>query len=56
MAQNVKSRRTAKNTTALAVIAAKDAAALGATSASTAKQSRRAAKSALPKSSAVGKS
>ena len=54
--QNVKSRRTAKNTTALAAIAAKDTAALGATSASTAKQPRRTAKRAPFKSSAAGKS
>lgn len=49
--QNVKSRRIAKNTAMLAVIAAKDAAA----SASTAKQLHRAAKSAPAKSSAAGK-
>lgn len=54
--QNAKSRRIAKNTAAPAVIAAKDAIALGATSTSTAKQPRRAAKSALLKSSAAGKS
>ena len=54
--QNAKSRRIAKNTATPAVIAAKDAAASGATSASTAKQPHRAAKSALLKSSAAGKS
>lgn len=54
--QNVESRRIAKNTAMLAVIAEKDAAASGATSASTAKQPRRAAKSASAKSSAAGKS
>ena len=55
--QNAKSRRIAKNTaTPAVVIAAKDAAASGAISASTAKQPRRAAKSALLKSSAAGKS
>ena len=54
--QNVKSRRIAKNTAAPAVIAAKDAAPSGATFASTAKQPRRAAKSAPFKSSAAGKS
>ena len=54
--QNVKSRRVAKNTAAPAVIAAKDTAALSAISASTAKQPRRAAKSAPFKSSAAGKS
>lgn len=47
--QNAKSRRIAKNTAMPAVIAAKDAIALGATSTST-------AKSALLKSSAAGKS
>ena len=56
MAQNAKSRRVAKNTATPIAAAAKDAAASGATSASTAKQPRRAAKSALPKSSAAGKS
>ena len=56
-AQNAKSRRIAKNTaTPAVVIVAKDDAASGATSAPTAKQSRRAAKSALLKSSAAGKS
>ena len=54
--RNAKSRRIEKNTAAPAVIAAKDAAASGATFASTAKQPRRAAKSAPLKSSAVGKS
>ena len=54
--QNVKSRRIAKNTAAPAVIVAKEAAASGATSASIAKQPRRAAKSASAKSSAAGKS
>ncbi len=54
--QNAKSRRIAKNTAMLAVIAAKDAAASGATFASTAKQPRRAAKSAPAKNSAAGKS
>ena len=55
--QNAKSRRIAKNTaTPAVVIVAKDDAASGATSAPTAKQSRRAAKSALLKSSAAGKS
>ena len=54
--QNAKSRRIAKDTAMLAVIAAKDAAASGASSASTAKQPHRAAKSALLKSSAAGKS
>lgn len=56
MAQNVKSRRIAKNTATPTVIAVKDAIASGTSSASTAKQPRRAAKSALLKSSAVGKS
>ena len=55
-AQNAKSRRIAKNTATPTVIAAKDAVASGAISASTAKQPRRAAKSAPLKSSAVGKS
>ena len=50
--RSAKSRRIVKNTAAPAVIAAKDAAASGATFASTAKQPRRAAKSA----SAAGKS
>lgn len=54
--QNAKSRRIAKNTAAPAVIAAKDAVALGAAFASTAKQPRRAAKSASAKSSVAGKS
>nr|WP_315049092.1 hypothetical protein [uncultured Campylobacter sp.] len=54
--QNAKSRRIAKNTATPAVIAAKDAAASGASFASTAKQPRRAAKSAPFKSSAAGKS
>ena len=54
--QNVKSRRIAKDTAMLAVIAAKDTVAPGATSASTAKQLHRAAKSTPFKSSAVGKS
>ena len=54
--QNAKSRRIAKDTAMLAVIAAKEAAASGASSASTAKQLRRAVKSALPKSSTAGKS
>ena len=54
--QNAKSRRIAKDTAMLAVIAAKDAAAFDATSASTAKQPRRATKSAPAKSSAAGKS
>ena len=54
--RRAKSRRIAKDTTMLAVIAAKEAAASGATSASTAKQPRRAAKSAPAKSSAAGKS
>ena len=52
--QNAKSRRIAKNTAMPAVIAAKDAVALGATSTSTAKQPRHAAKSTLLKSSAAG--
>ena len=57
MAQNAKSRRIAKNTAVPAVvIVAKNDAVTTAISASTAKQPRRAAKSALPKSSAVGKS
>nr|WP_314234036.1 hypothetical protein [uncultured Campylobacter sp.] len=54
--QNAKSRRIVKNTATSAVIAAKDAAASDAISASTAKQPRRAAKSAPFKSSAAGKS
>ena len=54
--QNVKSRRIAKDTATPAVIAAKEAAASSATSASTAKQPYRAAKSASAKSSAAGKS
>ena len=54
--RSAKSRRIVKNTAAPAVIAAKDAAASGATFASTAKQPRRAAKSAPLKSSAAGKS
>nr|WP_314118345.1 hypothetical protein [uncultured Campylobacter sp.] len=54
--QNAKSRRIAKNTATPAVIAAKEAAASGASSASTAKQLHRAAKSAPLKSSAAGKS
>ncbi len=55
--QNVKSRRIAKNTaTPAVVIAAKDAAASGAISTSTAKQPRRTAKRAPFKSSAAGKS
>ena len=55
--QNAKSRRIAKNTsTPAVVIAAKDAAASGAISASTAKQPRHAAKSSSAKSSAAGKS
>ena len=54
--QNVKSRRIAKNTAMLAVIAAKDAVASGAIPASTAKQPHCAAKSAPFKSSAAGKS
>ena len=54
--QNVKSRRIAKDTAMLAVIAAKDTVAPGATSASTAKQLHRAAKSTPFKSSAAGKS
>ena len=53
--QNAKSRRIAKNTATSAVIAAKEVAASGATSASTAKQPRRAAESAPFKSSAAGK-
>jgi|GEM_PF-991599 len=53
--QNAKSRRIIKNTATPAVIAAKDATASGGSSASTAKQPRRAAKSALLKSSAAGK-
>ena len=53
--QNAKSRRIAKNTAMPAVIAAKEAVASGAISASTAKQPRRAAKSAPFKSSAAGK-
>ena len=53
--QNAKSRRVAKNTATSAVIAAKEAVASGAISASTAKQPRRAAKSAPFKSSAAGK-
>lgn len=53
MAQNAKSRRIAKNTATPTVIAAKNTAAI---SAPTAKQPRRAAKSALLKSSAAGKS
>ena len=55
-AQNAKSRRVAENTATPTTAAAKDAVVSGATSASTAKQSRRAAKSAPLKSSAVGKS
>ncbi len=54
--RNAKSRRIEKNTAAPAVIAAKDAAASGVSSASTAKQPHRAAKSALLKSSAAEKS
>ena len=54
--RSAKSRRIVKNTAAPVVIAAKDAAASGATFASTAKQPRRAAKSALLKSSTAGKS
>ena len=54
--RNAKSRRIVKNTAAPAVIAAKDAAASGATSAPTVKQSRCAAMSAPLKSSAAGKS
>ena len=54
--QNAKSRRAAKNTATLAAAAAKDDAVTIASSAPTAKQPRRAAKSALPKSSVVGKS
>lgn len=55
--QNAKSRRIAKNTaTPAVVIAAKDAAASGVSSVSTAKQPRPAAKSAPLKSSAAGKS
>ena len=54
--QNVKSRRIAKNTAMLAVIAAKDAVASGAIPASTAKQPHCAAQSAPFKSSAAGKS
>ncbi|WP_298028101.1 hypothetical protein [uncultured Campylobacter sp.] len=54
--QNAKSRRIAKDTATPAVIAAKDAVASGTSSASTAKQPRRAAKSAPFKSSAAGKS
>ncbi len=54
--QNVKSRRIAKNTATPTAAAAKDAAASGAISAPTAKQSHRVAKRAPLKSSAVGKS
>ncbi len=54
--QNAKSRCIAKNTAAPAVIAAKEAAASAAISTLTAKQPRRAAKSAPFKSSAAGKS
>ena len=54
--QNAKSRRVAKNTATPTAAAAKDVAASGATSASTAKQPRRAAKSAPFKSSTAGKS
>nr|WP_314380764.1 hypothetical protein [uncultured Campylobacter sp.] len=54
--RNAKSRRIAKDTATPAVIAAKDATASGASSASIAKQPRRAAKSAPFKSSAAGKS
>ncbi|WP_297880371.1 hypothetical protein [uncultured Campylobacter sp.] len=54
--QNVKSRRIAKDTATPTVIAAKEAVASGTSSASTAKQPRRAAKSASAKSSAAGKS
>ena len=54
--QNAKSRRIAKNTAAPAVIAVKEAAASAAISTLTAKQPRRAVKSASAKSSAVGKS
>ncbi|WP_297949326.1 hypothetical protein [uncultured Campylobacter sp.] len=54
--RSAKSRRIAKNTATPVVIAAKDAAASGATFASTTKHPRRAAKSASAKSSAVGKS
>ncbi len=55
-AQNAKSRRVAKNTATPTAAAAKDAAASGAISAPTAKQSHRVAKRAPLKSSAVGKS
>lgn len=54
--QNVKSRRVAKNTATPTAAATKDDAVTIATSASTAKQSRRAAKSAPLKSPVVGKS
>lgn len=56
MAQNVKSRRVAKNTATPTAISVKDVAASAAISASTAKQPRRAAISAPLKSSAAGKS
>ena len=54
--QNVKSRRTTKNTATPTAAATKDDAVTIAISASTAKQPRRAAKSAPAKSSAAGKS
>lgn len=54
--QNVKSRGIAKNIATPTAAAAKEVAASGTTSASTAKQPRRAAKSAPAKSSAAGKS
>ena len=54
--QNAKSHRVAKNTATLTAAAAKDVAATTASSTPTAKQSRRAAKSASLKSSTAGKS
>ena len=54
--QNVKSRRVAKNTATPTAAAAKDAVATTAISAPTAKQSRRAVKSVLPKNSTARKS
>jgi len=56
MAQNAKSRRVAKNTATPAAAATKDDAVTTASSAPTAKQSRRAAKSVLLRSPAAGKS
>lgn len=56
MAQNAKSRRVAKNTATPTAAATKDDAVTTASSAPTAKQSRRAAKSVLLRSPAAGKS